>query len=473
MDSFDKEIKRLYDDGSQENIPAGYSWEENAEGIYGKMTKREKDRRGLLLLLSLLLTAIFVWWYADSVDTSVTSTDDVSEVAVSEQIIKSNINTELQLGSTLGDIDKKYSSVVKVSPEISQSDAKPTANKVKKHKETYTAAAPHDEVPQAATMAKAGKYTDGDEPPSPASRLATDLEQPIALADLNSGKDKSFDATKVSTDYQGLLPLASLALSPVIRHNRRPIALAYHPLPDDRAPTVRKSVLSSSVAVHGGTLITVGQYRQGSLKSEYSAWKPGYHAGISYKLKDIKGRYASLRYDHEFAVQYFNFQDEDFVQVDQVGVVVRLVTSALTGRTTEVREDVTSQVGRQRDYRTYNTFRSHRFSLVAGTKIAKWGSLSLDAGIGLSTSLLRSTAGYNVNIAEEVFAYGHSGQVILYRAIAADVLGELQLQYEVSPLLGISLYSRTHQSVTDWMSRSDDSLRPVSVQVGLSLGFKI
>jgi len=460
MDSFDKNVSKMFDKEQSDLLPRGYSWAENADAIYDKMSKQKGRRRKVffwLFPLIMVLVVVGLVWHQKVKHIHVAAVhavaDDARAMASNGQnIAESHLSSTVEKAADLSAATQRHPVAMgKVIRQ--QKDQEEDFLDIQRTVQAKASIPPYGTTN---SLLNAYKLTDRNT----VGESGTSAGQPVGVV-INQPR-------KAAVAPISLLPLRDVGLQRA-RFTGMQGDYADIPLLPVRESTL---LLTHAVTLRGGTLLTAGSYSSVSPKSDYKSWLPGYHVGLAYTVEDESNRYLSIGYDQELAVQYFDFSDQDQVQVDQEGVVIKKVTNALTGRTTEITGDVTSSVQRSRLFQTYNTFRYHRLNLVTGGQLWGRGNISARAGIGLSYAVTLSSAGYSINLDQEVFEYGPAANVDIYRRSLWSAIGEIAIAYQLRQSVELQVYSRMNTSLSNIMLSNAESLTPLNAQIGAAVSYK-
>jgi len=236
---------------------------------------------------------------------------------------------------------------------------------------------------------------------------------------------------------------------------------------DDITNSPIKNSLEHALFLGGGTLLSSGKYNGIDNRNKYSKWLPGYHATVGYALEN--GKFGiNIYYDHNFAVQLFDFQSQDSVKVPQS--LETTVTEVYTKRTRNFSSIQSVKTPRNRDYTTYNTFRSHSLGLTLLYKILESDKFSIQTGIGGRYSLINNTSGYTLLANGEIASYTASKSI--YSSNRFDINGTIIMSYDLNEKISVAPYVRWNRTVTNRSIESDVSLNgsQVLAGVGVSIG---
>lgn len=482
MDSFDKDMNELLQNQQEGNFPTGYSWEENADAIYSKMDATATEERKPLLL----------WWFAGVVLLVIVvatmtyvldrpgETGTAGGVVVAEGATDKKVAEEATGRASLqqsSDEEQKVALATSISDsEASVQPARAQINsEASKISGLAAEATTTAETVEQSTIAKAEeaattrayipvKYPiKASIPTMPteatASLPASDNSTVIAVAESADSARERLVIWKVDQPSRAGLRLV-----------RRQIA-SLDPVYVPVAAETSEQVWIHGLTVRGGMLLAQASYGGAPERNDHSTWLPGAHAALDYGITTQTGWSYQVGYSYNLAVQLFDFQSEDFVPVEKQDVVTHEVINALSGRTSEVRGDVSLEARRLRDFTTYNTYKSHAMSLLVSRNMLPLDSdWQINAGLGLRYSMLRVSSGYTLDLQSEIIDYTADQQI--YGGQSMDVVGQLSIGRGVSRQLSLSAYCRANQSVTNWSMEADVTYRPVLVEVGVGLTYR-
>jgi len=271
---------------------------------------------------------------------------------------------------------------------------------------------------------------------------------------------------------RSLLTLSYLKNDPqsLVHSNLIDIKSPNRQVSSDVQSTLVEDAFRHSVFVGGGTLLSFGAYDGIDARNQYSRWLPGYHGTVGYTIG--KERWAmQLQYDHNFAVQLFDFDDQDLVLAQKDDVVTHVITNPYSMETTERRGSISSNVSRFRDYKTYNTFRSHSLGLSMLYEAISHEKTSIIVGLGSRYTFGRKSIGYNLDSDLEIVSYGD--QRTIYSSDNIEMNAQVSLQYRMQKGFYLSPYIKWNKSLSNLSLEENVSLRRSQLHLGLGLGVRI
>ena len=471
MDSFDKNMNERFSSQDGADLPAGYGWDENADAIYEKMgSQQTEDRRPVYIwwLLGIVLVAAIagVLWLSDSTEATVELAGEGT--TPSSEIAKSTTNkgqaadrVETLAASTKPSASRpieKNSAAESAAEDINKTSTPTIAISI----QSPSLGKDSSEKTLLSTKEK-NDITKVDAPSS--GRRDLDI-QPLDTMPATATAAVGMGAERAGRSLVMVSPVSPLALFTLEQRTRALSVPHAAMLPVDNQRYSRQ--VTHGLMLRGGTLLAAGGYGGAPIRSEFSHWLPGYHTGVDYQLSTSDRWTYTASYGYSMAVQLFDFKSEDMVVVDKDDVVTRVVTNALTRRTTEITEDLSLPAQRVRDYTTYNTYRSHAIGLMAARQIlptdSKW---QISLGLGARYSFLRASAGYTLDQQNEIIDYTADQE--LYTTSSIDILTELSIGRTLTKHYMVSTYMRAHQSLSDWSTEPTVTYRPMLIEVGVGV----
>lgn len=475
MDSFDDKIKSLFEKDLP-MVPTDFGWEDNKVEIFSKM-EQEKTRRpwilwfffGAGLLMSLL------YYFANTGDIAKDSmVNTADQVQLQNPILKENLATEIIIENT--------ASLVKTKTNAAPSNNKGRTSKVF---DNIIHSTNHDQEFQGEIRNRSFLR---DSVPKLTQSITRSRFQPTAASD-DTGREpvgapihlQSTEMTNAQSSYRSFVSFEkprNLITMSYLKND--PQSLAYDNLIDIKSPnkqvpldvqlTLVEDVYRHSVFVGGGTLLSFGTYNGIDARNQYSRWLPGYHGTVGYTIG--KGRLGmQLQYDHNFAVQLFDFEDQDLVLAQKDDVVTHVITNPYSMETTEMRGSISSNVTRNRDYKTYNTFRSHSLGLSLLYETIIHERSSIFVGLGGRYTYGRTSIGYNFDSDLEILSY--DDQRMIYSSDNLEINTQVSMQYRMRKGFFLSPYVKWNKSLSNISLEENISLRKSQLHIGLGLGVRI
>lgn len=478
MDSFDDKIRGLMSDDDNQKMPLGYSWDDNADAIYSKMESDKSSKRRILEWISglaaLAISVAFVMWYLFSSAAVTPQVSDQPSIVVADRSVEESQDQGQEISAPL--TTNHIENTLPAARTIEKL-AIPSKQAVNRKTEIQNLS----DINNSSSPLANDHHIIAIAAEAPKETLITPLVE-ISLLELANPVGSLEHVSVQEARTEESLSAAATSLSiPLIGSSKYFLAtgqkattLKFAPLAD--LPFFEKTTasidckLNSSVGLRAGSDIAMGNYGgAGAIRNNYSSWLPGYHAGIDFAVENSRGWSLSLGYDQDFAVQLFDFNEDDFVTHQQEDVVTHIVVNALTGSETHTTGTFKQELARVRDYKTYNTFRSHGFSTVVGKRFQLGNAWSLGVAAGGRYTFARASSGYTLDRLGEIQAYGQGNDI--YKASTADLIGELNIGYRLTNNLAVRAYARANKSISNWSSEETTLLRPTLIQLGTGIAY--
>ncbi len=466
MESFDNKMNDIFNKDFPD-VPEGFGWEENKDAIYSKMDAEEKPRR----------RAIF-WWFWGSISA-------LTVALIIATIYYTNDSSES---------NTKIATLENITPieQITSSNNDDTPN-VNINKTSSDKSVVNNEEDQENTDQKVSpktKITSSKNPPAQLQtnqtnqRSFTDIKR-SKTSDINSNSDAVLktnpphnveDTTLkvVNPHYKReliIFPFLATKNFIITRIDNKVTFAALVPKrqsEENLSDNTEKNKYKHSVSLAGGTLLSTGNYDGIVDRNTYSKWLPGYHTTFGYNVE--RDRLSlDLFYDHNFAVQLFDFQSQDSVEVTQSQETI--VTDAYTKTTRNFSSTNYTNTARSRDYKTYNTFRSHSLGLSLLFKVLESNKLSIQTGLGGRYSFANKTKGYTLLSNGEVANYTTANSI--YKSNRFDLTGTIRMSYQLNDKFALAPYIRWNRTISNRSIETDITLKGSQILAGIGLSYSL
>jgi hypothetical protein len=455
MDSIDKKINALYNEDMPQ-IPEGFSWEDNKGAIYAKMEPKETKKKRVF------------WWFFGALT--------IIAIAIIIAFIISPGNSKIT--GSLQHIAKTNSRIKKES--TSKKTTITTENTILSHPIEKTVSEINIEKGRPVYIDKQVSDTNNDQTINQRkSILSSDL--PYQPSKFKERTTSDLNVTKNNEEVVSIAPTTTDVKDQIIvpfisRRILMPTQTLNLDLDDKKLQnSLPKKFEPNTAATHsllvgGGTLLSFGEYKGVDARNNYSKWINGYHISLGYTYKKEKWA-INLAYDHNFAVQFFDFQSADSIAYFQDNVITHIAVNAYSGDQRDIKNDISGMTGRRRNFKTYNTFRSHSIGLSLYYLTLKRNNLYIYTGLGGRYSIGQNSQGYNLDKTGEIIEYNNLTSI--YSLNGIDVTGSLSIEYNLSSRLSILSYMKVIQSFTNIDIEDSISLRPGQIHLGIGASYKL
>lgn len=472
MASFDDKLRKLMTDDRHEEMPENYSWDDTAEEIYAKMDDaKSKKRRGAIwwFLLSAVVGVVsaFIWFQLSS-DSDTAQIQKQAPMATSEKVESPTATQERKIQPTLQIDDDGL-----LTSKTNEPNADSKANDVVESIATQNIGKPSIALTSQRQQIRVNNNIFEDTKDSP---MIAKLSSVItgATSQDQKGTLTHKEATAVGSRMKMEIPALDMGIALLTISDRADKGLPAYliDLPMLKNSTLQESSpLIFSAGLRAGTDLATGSYGgDGENRNNYSSWQPGYHAGIDITAANRRGWSLALGYDQDFAVQLFNLDIEDSVTHQDQDVVTRITVNALTGSEAHQTGTISQQLVRVRQYKTYNTFRSHSLTALIGKSFDLTNAWSIGLGAGSRCTFSRASSGYTLDKGGEILAYKPDSDI--YQAGTVDLLAAVNVGYKLTDHLTASLYARANKSLSNWSGEEAVSYSPTLVQLGAGVAYQ-
>lgn len=502
MEQLNKKIKDIYNQ-EQASLPAEFSWDEMKDGIYKKMKEQEDEpvpvlpffigRKNWWLFISasfLVLASMFTYFKLN--DYNLKSTNNIANNYEPTPKAEKALSNKSIEDKVLKSIDESYSKLDK-SNLVSKSDETKPVEKVTppNNKTLNNSAIANTNHKSINKLVKTNKTSSNDKPystPSYKKDIEPILEnlrisnvnetQPIDKK-LNHSKNKqTINKTKINDNNSTVINETRFKIvEPITKKNSKlksgnqsSIQVKETIVNPDIEKQAEEHKSDHALQLDGGFTYLFSLYKKSDSK-QYRTEKgfPSVYTSLNYSKVFPNKIYISTGLNYSKYKTKFELSDTIIHTYLVENAHTLSIENLVTGKTSDIFEDVNVDAPSIRTARHYNRFDAISIPVVIGKQF-KHKKLRYNIGLGSDISFYNLSAGKTLR-ANEVISYSQKDIIPYSNKVQVATLLELGMGLAVNKHIDITANFRYKKHLANW-ANDNLSIKPQAVLLGAGLKFK-
>ncbi len=445
MDSFDKKIKRLFEE-VEDITPTGFSWEEMESGIKNKMNNRDshKNKKGIFWFI-FGITAILILFVSIILNKNFTNTIEKNKIEKHQKLSSSPLKSEQNLSNN--QLTSETDTIASKDDYVKPNTSINTINKSSISKTTL--------------LNKSVKFRNSLYPYSKTNNIKI--------------KHNNYLLDKKSSYY------ANNTVKPLtkIKASLRPINIKQIKISGPKTARIFKANNRNKLNPHkrntflclsSGINTLLGNHKNNQYADKYTNNLPGYYIDISMNYNNSYKWMKTIGYTYNNYISLFQFEKSDQVKKTFRNIVIIKNINSLNKRSTEISGDTTVLRDRYRNITYYNTHKTHTIYLGIAKSIALNNNLEFLLSSRLLYTFIIESDGVSINKNEELIYFNDKNKNIFNNNKLAVGLGAT-INYRLNSTFKIGSNLQIDKYINNLSKESQVRYSPISLNVGINLNY--
>jgi len=506
MEQFNKKIKDIYDQ-EQSSLPTELKWDEMKAGIFEKMKEEQDDEPApvfafwfgqkkwwlaiAVLLVAFTSVSIYLNTNQPIIDQSNSNKKNLTEKILNENLYQKTTQQKDQESKSISENNATSKPGDLISGSINETTTKPTAinndvinspanEKIRSNNEFSSSATKHnltkkpissilnDEKAKTsnATVLVTEENTDELESTKiiPSKHQSSSKNESINVV---SKIDEAITSTNFTEDFKVVDPLKKKV--PGLESLNESLVLKAIDIPIIKKPAEQNESYNS-LQLDAGLTYLFSMYQK-SNSNQYKTEKgfPSNYINISYQRIFTNKIYVSTGLSFSRFKTKFDLSDKIMHTYLVKNAHTLSIENIVTGKTTDVFEDVEIAAPSQRRVRHYNHFDELSIPIIVG-KHFKSKKFTYNIGLGSEVSLYTSSKGKTLR-ANKVINYAKTNALSYQNKVQVSTLLELGAGFTLNKQFEIIANLRHKNYLLNW-ANDGLTVKPQALLLGAGLRYK-
>ncbi len=445
MDSFDKKIKRLFEE-VEDITPTGFSWEEMESGIKNKMNNRnpQKNKKGIFWSIFGIAAMLILFIYLISYKNF---TNSIQKNKIEKHQIYSTTSLKSNKNISNNQLIPKTDIIASKDNYVEPIASLNSTNK--------------SSISKTSLLNKNTNFRNNSYPHSKTNNILVKKDNHFLDKMSNYYADKTVKAlTKIKS------PLSSIDVKQIkIRTPKTPCILK-----TNNRKKLNPHKRNTFLCLSSGINTLLGNHKNNQYADKYTKSLPGYYIDISLNHNNSGKWTKTIGYTCNNYISLFQFEKSDRVKKTFRNIVIIKNINSLNKRSTEISGDTTVIRDRYRNITYYNTHKTHTVYLG----IAKSITLNKNIEFLLSSRLLYTfvinSDGVSIDKNEELIYFNNKNKNIFTPSKLAVGFGAT-INYSLNSTFKIGGNLQFDKYINNLSKESQVSYYPASLNVGINLRY--